>query len=171
MWAVWENMLTHTSTGCPCPFHLTVRLFRTFVLSPSQPNQRMPTPRETATGADGQEKSLSREVIVPENRPFSNVLEADEHPQHLPAWRKWLVVFVISSSSLCVTCASSLVSLFVCCTFSPGSMDLLGRICRRWRIHGVSCWAYCFHTFHQPFRRRFGSRSTNCRSSFGGLWT
>ncbi|KAE9398023.1 MFS general substrate transporter [Gymnopus androsaceus JB14] len=34
-------------------------------------------------------------------------LENDEHPQSLPLFRKWLIVLVIASSALCVTCASS----------------------------------------------------------------
>lgn len=40
-----------------------------------------------------------------------DVLTDNEHPQHLPIWRKWLAVIAISSSSLCVTCATSLVRL------------------------------------------------------------
>lgn len=41
---------------------------------------------------------------------FEVNLESHEHPQSLPLYRRWLVVLVIASSALCVTCASSAAS-------------------------------------------------------------
>jgi hypothetical protein len=41
--------------------------------------------------------------------PFHVLLEPSEDPQNLSPLRKWIVVIVISSASLCVTCASSVV--------------------------------------------------------------
>ncbi|KAF5344637.1 hypothetical protein D9756_011229 [Leucocoprinus leucothites] len=35
-------------------------------------------------------------------------LDEDEDPKNLAIWRKWMAVLVISSSSLCITCASTL---------------------------------------------------------------
>ncbi|KIY46149.1 MFS general substrate transporter [Fistulina hepatica ATCC 64428] len=42
--------------------------------------------------------------------PFRVTLDESEHPQHLSNGRKWLAVVVISLSSLCATCASSMAS-------------------------------------------------------------
>ncbi|KAL0953075.1 hypothetical protein HGRIS_007275 [Hohenbuehelia grisea] len=42
--------------------------------------------------------------------PFEVRLEAADDPQQLSSFRKWLAVIVISASSLCVTCASSVAS-------------------------------------------------------------
>ncbi|KAF9445876.1 MFS general substrate transporter [Macrolepiota fuliginosa MF-IS2] len=38
-------------------------------------------------------------------------VEHNEDPQCLPVWRKWMIVVTISTSSLCVACASSLSAL------------------------------------------------------------
>ncbi|KAF9446914.1 MFS general substrate transporter [Macrolepiota fuliginosa MF-IS2] len=65
----------------------------------------MPTPPSTSTAVNEGEKDPPHAPATP---TFLDVLEPDEHPQHLPTWRKWLIVIVISASSLCVTCASSL---------------------------------------------------------------
>lgn len=37
-------------------------------------------------------------------------LDTGDDPQHLPIFRKWLAVLVVSSASLCVACSSSIVS-------------------------------------------------------------
>ncbi|KXN89076.1 putative drug/proton antiporter YHK8 [Leucoagaricus sp. SymC.cos] len=47
--------------------------------------------------------------VLPDVRGATRItLEDHEHSQYLAIWRKWVAVLVISSSSLCVTCASSL---------------------------------------------------------------
>lgn len=43
-----------------------------------------------------------------EHDPFAVVLDPEEDPKNLPVWRKWLVVFVISTGTLCATSASSM---------------------------------------------------------------
>lgn len=40
---------------------------------------------------------------------FEVILDPQDDPQELPILRKWLIVFTISFSSLCVACASSAV--------------------------------------------------------------
>ncbi|KAH7921993.1 MFS general substrate transporter [Leucogyrophana mollusca] len=40
--------------------------------------------------------------------PYLVVLETEDNPQHMSSHRKWIAVLVISSASLCVTCASSI---------------------------------------------------------------
>ncbi|KAG1727260.1 major facilitator superfamily domain-containing protein [Suillus paluster] len=43
-----------------------------------------------------------------EDDPHLVVLEPDDNPQNMSSFRRWLAVIVISSASLCVTCASSI---------------------------------------------------------------
>lgn len=42
---------------------------------------------------------------------YAVVLEPSDDPQNLSKLKKWIAVLVISSASLCVTCASSIVSV------------------------------------------------------------
>ncbi len=46
-------------------------------------------------------------------------LEPAENPQELSLVRRWLAVICISTASICVTCASSMVRTFSIATFSP----------------------------------------------------
>jgi len=41
---------------------------------------------------------------------FEVTLEPEDDPQNLPWFKRWTAVLVISSASLCVTCASSIAS-------------------------------------------------------------
>ncbi|KAG1718072.1 hypothetical protein EDB19DRAFT_1033167 [Suillus lakei] len=41
-------------------------------------------------------------------RPLLVVLEPEDNPQNMSSFRRWLAVLIISSASLCVTCASSI---------------------------------------------------------------
>jgi hypothetical protein len=41
--------------------------------------------------------------------PYEVSLDAADNPQELPLVRRWLAVLCISTSSICVTCASSMV--------------------------------------------------------------
>lgn len=52
-------------------------------------------------------------------------LEGDEHPQNMPASRKWLAIVVISSASFCCTCASSIVREVAATLFTPFQNNLL----------------------------------------------
>ncbi|TFK64862.1 MFS general substrate transporter [Pluteus cervinus] len=52
--------------------------------------------------------SFGDPVIDIPNDPFQVTLGPHEHPESLSLLTKWLIVIVVSSSSLCVTCASSL---------------------------------------------------------------
>ena len=45
--------------------------------------------------------------------PFEVILQPEDDPKNLPSWRKWLVIFVISTGTLCATSASSMVRNFV----------------------------------------------------------
>lgn len=48
-----------------------------------------------------------------EKDPYLVTLEPEDNPQNMSAPRRWVAVLVISSASLCVTCASSVVSKIV----------------------------------------------------------
>ncbi|KAJ7595726.1 major facilitator superfamily domain-containing protein [Mycena floridula] len=50
----------------------------------------------------------SKELDKPS--PYEVLLDDSDNPESLATWRKWLIVVVICSASLCVTCASSLAS-------------------------------------------------------------
>ncbi|KAG2151542.1 major facilitator superfamily domain-containing protein [Suillus clintonianus] len=43
-----------------------------------------------------------------EGDPYLVGLEPEDNPQNMPLFRRWLAVLIISSASLCVTCASSI---------------------------------------------------------------
>lgn len=43
-------------------------------------------------------------------------LESEDNPQCISTLRRWVAVLVISSASLCVTCASSVVRISYACT-------------------------------------------------------
>ncbi|KAF8659474.1 hypothetical protein AX16_001841 [Volvariella volvacea WC 439] len=53
------------------------------------------------------EKGRSLDAAALHHDPYRVCLDPNENPQNLPPWRKWIAVLVISSASLCVTCASS----------------------------------------------------------------
>lgn len=46
--------------------------------------------------------------------PYLVALEPEDNPQNMTLFRRWLAVLIISSAALCVTCASSIVSQFIC---------------------------------------------------------
>ena len=47
-----------------------------------------------------------------ESPPYEVLLEPTDNPQELPLVRRWLAVICISTASICVTCASSMVRAF-----------------------------------------------------------
>lgn len=49
-------------------------------------------------------------------------------PLNLQRWRKWFIVFLISMGALCVTCASSMVSLVVLLDKAVSGADLVYRL-------------------------------------------
>lgn len=49
----------------------------------------------------------------PEGDTHLVVLEPEDNPQNLSSLRRWIAVLIISSASLCVTCASSIASSFI----------------------------------------------------------
>lgn len=59
----------------------------------------------TVEGAGEVKQSPSKEAID----PYLVTLEAEDNPQCMSTLRRWVAVLVISSASLCVTCASSVV--------------------------------------------------------------
>jgi len=42
--------------------------------------------------------------------PWEVTLEKSEDPKNLATWHKWAIVMTVSSGTLCVTCATSMVS-------------------------------------------------------------
>ena len=42
--------------------------------------------------------------------PWEVTLEKSEDPKNLANWHKWVIVMTVSSGTLCVTCATSMVS-------------------------------------------------------------
>ncbi|KAH8097023.1 MFS general substrate transporter, partial [Cristinia sonorae] len=57
---------------------------------------------------DGEETSVTVTQSTVEWDPRCKVsLDPAEDPKHIATWRKWVIVFVIATSALCVTCASS----------------------------------------------------------------
>ena len=42
--------------------------------------------------------------------PWEVTLEKSEDPKNLVNWHKWVIVMTVSSGTLCVTCATSMVS-------------------------------------------------------------
>lgn len=64
----------------------------------------------TAIAAPPESEQQQNSVEESKADQFEVNLETHEHPQSLPLYRKWLVVLVIASSALCVTCASSAAS-------------------------------------------------------------
>jgi hypothetical protein len=63
------------------------------------------------------------------------VLQPEDNPQNMSLFRRWLAVLVISSAALCVTCASSIVSQFVCRDLGLVTDHVPG--C----VHGTGCRA------------------------------
>ncbi|KIM74731.1 hypothetical protein PILCRDRAFT_827934 [Piloderma croceum F 1598] len=54
-------------------------------------------------------ETKDRQICI-ERDHFMVTLDPEDDPQYLPPWRRWTAVIVISSASLCVTCASSIAS-------------------------------------------------------------
>lgn len=50
------------------------------------------------------------QVTMDVDSPYKVELAPEDDPQNMTTFRKWLIVIIISSSALCVTCASSVVS-------------------------------------------------------------
>lgn len=63
------------------------------------------SPKEEELGSDG---------VAGAGKPERAMvtLEPEDDPKQLPLARKWLAVLTISSAALCVTCTSSIVSVF-----------------------------------------------------------
>ncbi|TFK50659.1 MFS general substrate transporter [Heliocybe sulcata] len=71
--------------------------------------------RDSATALntenDGAEpEDAVRRKTETEEDPYCVALDETDSPKHLSQARKWLIVLIISSSALCVTCASSIAS-------------------------------------------------------------
>ncbi|KAG1728568.1 major facilitator superfamily domain-containing protein [Suillus lakei] len=62
-------------------------------------------PHDTATTETEVSVSASQNA---EGDPHLVVLEPEDNPQNMSSFRRWLAVLIISSASLCVTCASSI---------------------------------------------------------------
>ncbi|KAJ3487798.1 hypothetical protein NLI96_g3279 [Meripilus lineatus] len=68
------------------------------------------TPTETINSQDGEEPSTLKEsaqVHVDTDAPYLVELSPEDDPKNISAFRKWIIVSIVSSSALCVTCASS----------------------------------------------------------------
>lgn len=83
---------------------------------PGHPNG---TPSDPEQGADsGEDLSVPPEFIGKQENilpngiadPFEVTLDPADDPKNLPEWRKWAIIFVISTGTLCATSASSMVS-------------------------------------------------------------
>ncbi|GJE84696.1 MFS general substrate transporter [Phanerochaete sordida] len=74
--------------------------------------------------------SLAHSEKSKEHDPYAVALEPAEDPKNLPEWRKWLVVVIISTGTLCATSASSMAAFAeegVSSTFHVGSeVTILG---------------------------------------------
>lgn len=78
------------------------------------------TPAETIHPVQDVEKPSTpkefAQVREDMDSPYLVELSPEDDPKNLSTFRKWLVVSIISSSALCVTCASSVVSVFALST-------------------------------------------------------
>ena len=61
----------------------------------------------TVEGAEETKQSPSKEAVD----SYLVALAPEDDPQCMPTLRRWVAVLVISSASLCVTCASSVVRI------------------------------------------------------------
>ncbi|KAG1763907.1 major facilitator superfamily domain-containing protein [Suillus placidus] len=62
-------------------------------------------PHDAATSTTETDVSSSQNA---KDDPHLVVLEPEDNPQNMSSFRRWLAVLIISSASLCVTCASSI---------------------------------------------------------------
>lgn len=78
---------------------------------PQPPKNSPGTARDSsAESSHGDISVCQEETRDEEKRTMNNVLDANEDPKQFASARKWLIVGVISASSMCATCASSLAS-------------------------------------------------------------
>ena len=59
------------------------------------------------------EQHMKSETVASTKDPYEVQLDPHEDPKNFPAARKWLILFVICTGTLCATCASSMVSASV----------------------------------------------------------
>lgn len=71
---------------------------------------------------------IKDEVDGTESDKYQVNLEAEDDPKNFAVWRKWMIVFAISSGALCATSASSMVCSHAHCAGFAHLYNLSGRI-------------------------------------------
>ncbi|KAK5995170.1 Ascochitine biosynthesis cluster MFS transporter [Cladobotryum mycophilum] len=84
-------------------------------MSPSQftpEDSTLPIPQFGSSASENDENSESnhREVASDATTADWNHRDNLENPRNFPSWQKWVMVSIVSCSSLCVTCTSALYS-------------------------------------------------------------
>lgn len=131
------------------------------------------TTRKQEEKSEKQTLGVSVDEVIDHEAKHQVDLLPEEHPQHFPSWRKWLIVVIVSCCSFCVTGSSSM----VCLIFRvPALMFILYSSLYSGSVHGSSCCTriprltrtYC--SFCVPVRRRHGAGSFTHRTNIGNLW-
>lgn len=65
--------------------------------------------KSNASVHEPEQKIIQEKSINNENDPFKVELSSDDDPKNLPIFRKWVILFVVCTGTLCSTCASSMV--------------------------------------------------------------
>ncbi|KDQ49456.1 hypothetical protein JAAARDRAFT_187026 [Jaapia argillacea MUCL 33604] len=76
---------------------------------PADSNDSSSTAQNSDNGLSGDVELAIASDEKPDD-PWKVTLGLDDDPKHMRSFRKWLIVLTISSSALCVTCASSIAS-------------------------------------------------------------
>ncbi|KIY70320.1 MFS general substrate transporter [Cylindrobasidium torrendii FP15055 ss-10] len=78
------------------------------VPTPTAEKNAMVVDPEKAEGSIDTAPTL--DSAIDDSDPFKVGLEANEDPHNITCWQKWSIVLIISASSFCVTCLSSIAS-------------------------------------------------------------
>lgn len=127
----------------------------------------------SATLDNGENVQMKGVIANPANvstvDPLQVSLDSADNPQNLSSLRKWAAVVVISSSSLCATCSSSVV-----CWISWNIPHLhwfsLGIVYRRRCRRGVSSLQDHNYPLAQSICCWSGHWAVACGPIIGGIW-
>lgn len=108
----------------------------------SQDIEKSPKPEDTT------------QVKEDADSPYKVELSPEDDPKNLTTFRKWLIVAIISTSALCVTCASSVVSSLASLRLLRAELIvfLLGCVHGGRDLSRLSCQCRGFHPRGQPIR-------------------
>jgi hypothetical protein len=82
------------------------------------------------------------------------VLDNTDDPKLFPAWRKWVILLIISSAAMCVACASSMVCspiLFLSHLSTTSPSVTSGLVLGNWHPAGVPCNTNCVYSQYLGF--------------------